>query len=88
MKKVVSLLFICGLLLAQDYGYNNPSKVKSSYDDNYKYKSSSGTEYKYDLSKPDDSLKYSTDMNAQLKDSVNPNVGLDRGMGQYGGGSR
>lgn len=88
MKNIVIFLYVCGLLLAQDYGYNNGNINNSSKNEEYKYKSSSGTEYKYDLSNPSDKLKYSVDPSAQLRDSVNPKVGLDRSLGQYGGGSK
>jgi len=54
----------------------------------YKYESNTGTKYKYDLSKPSDRLRYEVDPSAQLRDSINPRVDLDRDMGQYGGGSK
>jgi len=53
----------------------------------YPYKSSTGTRYKYDLSKPGDQIRYKVDPGAQIRDSVNPKVEIDRGLGQYGGGS-
>lgn len=52
------------------------------------YRSSFGSTYQYDLSMPMDQLQYSVDMGAQLKDSIDPRVELDRSMGQYGGGIR
>lgn len=91
MKKIVLGTFFIGCsVMAYDYGYKNPYS-NNNYNNNnseYKYQGSSGTKYKYDLSNPADKIKYSVDVGAQLKDSinVNPRVGIDRGMGQYGGG--
>ena len=52
------------------------------------YQGSSGALYRYDLSSPSDQLRYSVDPQAQLRDSINvdPRVGIDRSLGQYGGG--
>jgi hypothetical protein len=50
------------------------------------YRGSSGALYKYDLGNPFDQVRYSADPLAQLKDGVDPRVGIDRGLGQYGGG--
>lgn len=52
------------------------------------YESTSGTKYKYDLNNPSDKIMYDVDPSAQLQDSinVNPNVQLDRNIGEYGGG--
>ena len=51
-------------------------------------RSSSGALYQYDLSNPVDQLRYSTDLHAQMRDSlsVDPRRELDRSMQQYGGG--
>jgi len=40
------------------------------------------------MSNPGDQIRYSVDVGAQLRDSinVNPGVELDRGLGQQGGG--
>lgn len=46
---------------------------------------SSGS-YQYDLSNPMDELRYGVDPGAQLRDSINPSVDMDRSMGYYGGG--
>ena len=54
----------------------------------YPYVSTTGTRYKYDLSKPCDRIKYGVDPGAQIHDSINPNVEIDRELGQYGGGSK
>jgi hypothetical protein len=53
----------------------------------YPYESTSGTRYKYDLSKPSDQIKYEVDPAAQLRDSINPRVEMDRDLWQYGGGA-
>ena len=53
----------------------------------YPYESNTGTRYKYDLSKPGDRIKYEVDPGAQINDSINPNVEIDRELGQYGGGA-
>ena len=55
----------------------------------YRYKGSSGLRYQYDLSKPGDRIRYQLDIDAQIRDSINPDprIDLDRGLGQYGGGS-
>ena len=50
------------------------------------YRGSSGARYHYDLSNPGDQVRYSVDVGAQVRDSVDPRVQLDRDMGQYGGG--
>lgn len=52
------------------------------------YSSSTGTNYQYDLSNPTEQLRYSIDLDAQMRDarSLDLNRNLDRGMGQYGGG--
>ncbi len=54
----------------------------------YKYQGKSGTAYQYDLSKPLDQGRYSTDVPAQIRDSINtkPGVNADRDWGQRGGG--
>ena len=46
-----------------------------------------GTRYKYDLSKPNDRLRYEVDTSTQIQYSINPRVGIDRDLGQFGGGS-
>ncbi len=80
MKKTLILaLMFGGSLYAYDYN-------SDSNGDGQVYESSSGNQYKYDLSDPSDKLEYSVDVGAQLDDSVNPSVGLDRSLGEYGGG--
>ena len=48
-----------------------------------------GHKYQYDLSDPVDRQKYRNDPFAQMQNSINPDpeVGLDRSMGQFGGGA-
>ncbi|WP_146757619.1 hypothetical protein [Cereibacter johrii] len=52
------------------------------------YDGSSGANYDYDLSNPTDRNSYSTDLDAQRRDSMSLDVGrsLDTGLGQIGGG--
>ncbi len=55
----------------------------------YRYEGLSGTRYQYDLSDPCDRLEYQLDLDAQMRDRINPNPGiqLDRELDQYGGGA-
>ena len=52
------------------------------------YRGYSGARYQYDLSDPMQRNEYMMDSDAQMRDSLNVDVGthLDRSMGQYGGG--
>ena len=80
--------------------YNNSFDKDESYynqrqnrDENeYKYKGASGQEYQYNLSDPMDKLNYDLDLKAKMNDElyapITPNVDLDRGLGQYGGGMK
>ena len=63
-------------------GYGDNSNNDSGY------RSNSGTGYQYDLNNPSDSIRYSTDLDAQRRDQMNLNTrrNLDRRAGQYGGG--
>lgn len=58
----------------------------------YKYRGRSGAQYKYDLNQPLDAIMYRADPGAQLSDRINipinPSVGIDRSLGQRGGGVR
>lgn len=58
----------------------------------YKYKGTSRQEYQYNLSDPMDKLNYDLDLKAKMNDElyapITPNVDLDRGLGQYGGGMK
>jgi len=73
MKKLILALFILAGIFTSANAY---------------YTGMSGTKYQYDMSNPTDSLNYSVDLDAQMRDqmNVNPNVDLDRGIGQVGGG--
>ena len=78
MKKILILsLVLGGSLMADTYNSDNNEKT---------YESSSGNKYKYDLSDPSDRLDYSVDPGGRRDDRINPSVGLDRSMGEYGGG--
>lgn len=51
-----------------------------------RYRGTSGADYQYDLTNPSDQVRYSVDVNAQLRDSIDPRVEMDRSLGQHGGG--
>jgi hypothetical protein len=55
----------------------------------YRYEGASGKKYQYDLSDPGDQIEYELDLDAQIRDEINPDpsIDLDRGMGQVGGGA-
>lgn len=52
------------------------------------YRGSSGNNYQYDLNRPTDQNRYIYDHDAQRRDQMsnNPGVNTDRNNGQYGGG--
>ena len=85
---VIMVLLITSPAIAWDNDYET-SRQKQERERNkeYPYKSISGTRYKYDLSKPGDRIKYEVDPGAQIRDSVNPRIEIDRDLGQHGGGS-
>ena len=85
---VIMVLLIISPAIAWDNDYET-SRQKQERERNkeYPYKSTSGTRYKYDLSKPGDRIKYEVDPGAQIRDSVNPRIEIDRDLGQHGGGS-
>ena len=101
MKKILLIgiaLLITTPALAWNDNYDDNDNNESYYeqeerrreaerDREYPYESNTGTRYKYDLSNPADKIMYDVDPAAQVLDSVNPMVDIDRGMGQYGGGS-
>ena len=80
--------------------YGNTHKSTTSYRDKHirtsgaqgdskcRYKAASGQCYQYDLNNIGDQLRYQVDPGAQLRDEINPNVGIDRSVGQYGGGAQ
>jgi len=55
----------------------------------YRYEGLSGKKYQYDLSDPADKLEYQVDLDAQMRDKINPDplIKMDRDMGNYGGGA-
>ena len=67
------------------YRENNSNTYSNNQE--RKYVSYTGQKYKYDLSNPGDRVMYSVDPAAQIRDSINPMVDIDRNLGQYGGGS-
>lgn len=79
------LIFISSTATAFDYNSNFPSGI---YEKTSDYESSTGTRYQYDLNDPSDSVDYSVDVDAQMRDqlSVDPSRSLDKGLGEYGGG--
>jgi hypothetical protein len=54
------------------------------------HESTFGNQYKYNLDDPMDRIEYGIDPEAKLNDEinmpVNPSVGIDRSMGEHGGG--
>lgn len=92
MKKIILLVIMALLATSRAVAWDNnyeTSRQKQEKERNkkYPYESTTGTRYKYDLSKPSDRIKYEVDPAAQVRDSVNPRVGIDRSLGQHGGGS-
>lgn len=78
-------LLISSPVIAWDNKHNEQEQKSNK---EYPYESITGTRYKYDLSNPSDRIKYEVDPGAQLRDSINPRVDIDRGLGQYGGGAK
>ena len=64
------------------------TEIYDNSNNNSSYESNSGTKYEYDLNDIRDRNSYSTDTDAQLRDSLNtnPRRQMDRDMGQHGGG--
>ena len=92
MKRMILLVIMVLLIISPAIAWDNDyetSRQKQERERNkeYPYKSTSGTRYKYDLSKPGDRIKYEVDPGAQIRDSVNPRIEIDRDLGQHGGGS-
>jgi len=92
----IFLLIALGLLVAvpsfssgyEPYYQQQERKTSEERNKEYPYESNTGTRYKYDLSNPSDRVMYKVDPSAQLNDRINPNVKIDRGLGQYGGGAQ
>ena len=101
MKKLLLIaiaLMITAPAFAWNDNYDDNGNEESYYEQDerqreaernkeYPYESNTGTRYKYDLSNPADKVLYDVDPAAQVLDSVNPMVDIDRDMGQYGGGA-
>jgi hypothetical protein len=92
MNKLILLVIMALLITSPAIAWENnyeTSRQKQERERNkeYPYESTSGTRYKYDLSKPSDRIRYEVDPAAQIRDSINPRVKIDRGLGQHGGGS-
>lgn len=91
IAKAAAVLMVCAAAYGGSlYGDKNKDSYGAAYGSGGSgyYKSSTGTKYQYDLSRSDDRINYSTDVDAQMRDSmsVNPDRTLDRMMGQFGGG--
>ena len=103
MKKIIlvaiTVLFISTPAFAEqstwDYVYpgnNSGNQDNNQPSDNNNsdsgYQGSSGTNYQYDLNDPGDRIDYSTDTDAQRRDSLSTDPGriIDNGLGQNGGG--
>jgi hypothetical protein len=85
----IMALLITSPAVAGDNNYETSrQKQEREINKEYPYQSSTGTRYKYDLSNPSDQIRYEVDPGAQLRDSINPKVQIDRGLGQHGGGSK
>lgn len=50
----------------------------------------SGQRYQYDLSDPIEQLDYQLDLDAQMRDQINPSpmINMDQDMNNYGGGAQ
>lgn len=96
VAKVCILLsvFAGGATIAEPITWNNHSgsafgsRNSVEPENQFKYKGYTGTQYKYDLNNPVDRVRYDTDPVGKLMDDTNPLVNIDRGLGQYGGGSK
>lgn len=71
-----------------DPNQQNNYPYKSNGDPNYRYQGTGGTQYQYDLSKPNDQIRYETDVRAQMRDELNvdPRREIDQSLGRVGGG--
>jgi hypothetical protein len=81
------VLAACLAFASTSFAWDNPD-IEKKYESESGYKSRFGNEYQYDLSKPQDRIRYGTDYDAQRRDSlsVDPRRGIERGLGEYGGG--
>ena len=93
MKLIRIIVIVLGILIstmtAKAWDHYNDEPYDRYGNPQYRYEGFSGTKYQYGLSDPSDRLDYQLDLDAQMRDRINPNPGiqLDRGLGQYGGGA-
>ena len=83
---VLILLLFSPSIFAWDYS-NEP--YDQNREPNYRYEGPSGQRYQYDFSDPTDQLKYGIDLDAQMRDDINPSpmIDMDRDMDNFGGGA-
>ena len=88
MKSVMTTLLVSASMISAVYAYDD-SPYRDNGEPNYRYESYTGTKYQYDLSDPMDRIDYSLDLDAQMRDRINPNpmIDMDQDMGQIGGGA-
>lgn len=89
MNKIVALILSVGLASpAFAWNYDN-DPYDQNRQPNYRYEGISGQKYQYDLSDPMDRMDYKMDLDAQMRDRINPDPGIrmDQRMRQYGGGA-
>lgn len=90
MKKIIltALLVTSPLVLANGY-YEDSRPYKRNGTPNYRYEGLSGKKYQYDLSDPIDRIDYQMDLDAQLRDKINPDpmIRMDDDFNQRGGGA-
>lgn len=68
--------------------FDDPNIGTRAPANNSGYQGMSGARYQYDTSRPSDSIRYSTDLDAQRRDqmAIDPRRDLDRSRGVNGGG--
>ena len=93
-KYIKALVFIIAITSTAEAGcvgvvVNGVCQGANIGNGNSAYQGSSGQQYQYDMSNANDRISYSTDLDAQRRDSYNsgnPNTFIDKSTGQYGGG--
>jgi hypothetical protein len=55
-------------------------------DDDHPHRSSTGSRYRYDLDRPEDRVGYEVDLEARIQDAIDPDVRIDRALGDSFGG--
>ena len=93
MQKIIMSIILSLLLASTAVAWDNKyetrkQKREKEINKQYPYESITGTRYKYDLNNPADRTTYGVDPVAQIKDSVNPMINIDRSLHQFGGGSK